>query len=72
MQGYGEVERERGGSTGNQDHERDEATGTASRGVALAWREGTEWEIEETKMWGPNALAFRMITANVPRSCGGM
>ncbi|KAL7523611.1 hypothetical protein ACHAXR_001156, partial [Thalassiosira sp. AJA248-18] len=33
-------------------------------GVALCWRESDAYEIEETKIWSPNVLAFRLITGN--------
>jgi len=28
----------------------------------LVWIEGGEYEVKETKVWGPNVLAFWLIT----------
>ena len=39
-----------------------DAPSASQGGVALAWREGGDFEVEETKIWGPNVLAFRLIT----------
>ena len=39
-----------------------EASSPSLGGVALVWREGRNYEVEETKIWGPNVLAFRLIT----------
>ncbi|KAL7524110.1 hypothetical protein ACHAXR_000447, partial [Thalassiosira sp. AJA248-18] len=31
-------------------------------GVALCWRDSDAYEVEETKIWSPNVIAFRLIT----------
>ena len=31
-------------------------------GVALCWRGSKLFEIEETQIWGPNVVAFRLLT----------
>ena len=31
-------------------------------GVALVWKDGDAYEVEETRTWGPNVLAFQLVT----------
>ena len=35
-----------------------EAKSNRSGGVALVWREGDKFELEETKVWGTNVISF--------------
>jgi len=32
------------------------------RGVALVWREGNAYEVEETRFYGPNVMTFQLVT----------
>lgn len=39
-----------------------EAPSSRQGGVALCWRESRLFEVEETRFWGPNVVAFRLLT----------
>ena len=48
--------------TGGYSVTASEATSAWSGGIALCWRQGEGFEVEETRFWRANVLAFELVT----------